>query len=180
MGSSLKDIGFVKDTSRKIGAVHADPFAHPGFVFRRAQEARSQEVTTLNRTDRSVIGPATKLPHILLVDAARTLHESHLALLRSIPACVEALGSCSEMYFHDVRAYALVILVPHPQSKETAEAAQFVRHQWSTAKILLLDSESALVDDWLYDDRAEPHLHPAMIRGAAIRLMYQEEYWIHA
>jgi hypothetical protein len=84
------------------------------------------------------------------------------------------------LYFHEERAYALVILVPHPQSKEAAEAAHFVRHRWSAAKILLLESESALIDDWLYDDRAEPHLHPATIRGAAIGLMSQQEYWIRA
>jgi hypothetical protein len=108
------------------------------------------------------------------------LHEVHLALLRSIPACVETLSSCSDMYFHEERSYALVILVPHPQSKETAEAAQFARHRWSAAKILLLESEFAMIDDWLYDDRAEPHLHPAAIRGAAIRLMSEQEYWTPA
>jgi hypothetical protein len=134
------------------------------------------EVIALNRADRSVIFTAKKPHRILLVDAAQALHELHLALLRSIPACVETLSSCSDMYFHEERAYALVILVPHPQSKETAEAAQFVRHRWSTARILLLESKSPLIDDWLYDDRAEPHLHPATIREAAIRLMCQQEY----
>jgi hypothetical protein len=180
MGSSSKGVSFITDTSCNIGAVDADHFAHRAVLSRLPLPASSSKGTTLNRADRSLIVTARNPPRILLVDAARQLHELHLALLRSIPAHVETLTSCSDLYFHEERAYALVILVPHPQSKEAAEAAHFVRHRWSAAKILLLESESALIDDWLYDDRAEPHLHPATIRGAAIGLMSQQEYWIRA
>jgi hypothetical protein len=180
MGSFPKGVSFVTDASCNIGAVRIDRFAHRAVLSRLPLPAASSEGSTLNRADRSLMVTARNPPRILLVDSARRLHGLHLALLRSIPAHVETLTSCSDLYFHEERAYALVILAPHPRSKEAAEAAQFVRHRWSAAKILLLESESALIDDWLYDDRTEPHLHPAAIRGAAIGLMSQQEYWIRA
>jgi hypothetical protein len=101
-------------------------------------------------------------------------------LLRSIPALVEKLVSCTDLYFHEGNAYALVILVLLPQSRETAEVAHFVRHRWSEARILLLESESAAIDDWLYDERVDPYPHPATVRDAAIRLVTEEKYWIPA
>ena len=180
MGSSLKGNRVTADSSRSIAFANADRRACWGGVSPVAEPAESYEETALNRVDRSIVCSAKKPPRILLVDEARALHELHLVLLRSIPACVETLSSCSDMYFHKEHAYALVILVPHPESKETAEAAQFVRHRWRTAKILLLESESPMIDDWLYDDRAEPHLHPATICGVASRLISQEEFWVPA
>jgi hypothetical protein len=121
-----------------------------------------------------------KAPRILLVDAALALHELHLMLLRSIPAVVDTLISSADMYFHQGQAYALVILAFFPRSRETTEAADFVRHRWSAARILLLERESAMIDDWLYDERVDPHLHPATLREAAIRLTAQEDYWFPA
>jgi hypothetical protein len=93
---------------------------------------------------------------------------------------VEKLDSCTDLYLHQGNGYALVILVLHPQSRETAEVAHFVRHRWSAARILLLESESAVIDDWLYDERVDSHPHPATVRDAAIRLMTEERHWIPA
>jgi hypothetical protein len=84
------------------------------------------------------------------------------------------------MYLHEADSYPLVILGLHPRARETAEVADFVRHRWSAARILLLESESAGIDDWLYDERVDPHPHPATVRDAAIRLMAEEKYWIPA
>ena len=117
---------------------------------------------------------------ILLVGAALSLYEFHLTLLRAIPAAVKTLASCVDIYFHDEEAYALVILDLNRQSSEMAEAAQFVRHRWSAAKILLLESMSPSIDDWLYDERVDPGLHPVFVRQAAIRLIAPEKYWIRA
>jgi hypothetical protein len=100
--------------------------------------------------------------------------------LRSIPAIVETLASCADMYLREEHGYALVILVLHSKSTETAEAAHFIRHRWSAARILLLDGESVMIDDWLYDERIDPNVHPATVRGAAIRLMTEEKHWIAA
>jgi hypothetical protein len=121
-----------------------------------------------------------KPPRILLVDVALALYELHITLLRSIPALVEKLVSCADVYRHEEDAYALVILVLRPQAGETAEVAHFVRHRWSAARILLLESEFAVIDDWLYDERVDPHPHPATVRDAAIRLMTEEKHWIPA
>ena len=137
-------------------------------------------MTTMGRADRSLVVSANKPARILLVDAAFALHELHLMLLRSIPAAVETLASCADMYHLKERAYALVILVFPPKSRETTEAADYVRHRWSTARILLLESESAMIDDWLYDERIDRHLHPTTLREAAIRLIAGEECWIPA
>ncbi|HTW80665.1 MAG TPA: hypothetical protein VME23_14055 [Terracidiphilus sp.] len=131
-------------------------------------------MTTKNRADQALCVTRTKPARILLVDAALALQESHLLLLRSIPAIVEALTSCADMYLHKEHGYALVILVLHSKSRETAEAAHFVRQRWSAARILLLESESAMIDDWLYDERVDPHSHPATLLEAAIRLMTED------
>jgi len=37
-------------------------------------------------------------------------------------------------------------------------------------------SGSAVIGDWLYDERIEPHLNPTTLRDAAIRLITQEEH----
>jgi hypothetical protein len=79
------------------------------------------------------------------------------------------------LYLHEQRDYALVILVLHCESRETAEAAHFVRHRWSAARILLLERESAMIDDWLYDERIDPRLQPATMCEAAIRLIAEEK-----
>ena len=160
--------------------VHADRVTGQGSDPGHPQTGGSSEVITLSRVERSLVLPAQKAPRILLVDAALALRELHLFLLRSIPAIVEKLTSCADMYIHRGHGYALVILVLHPQSRETAEAADFVRHRWGTARILVLGSESAAIDDWLYDERIEPHLNPACVRDAAIRLISGEKYWIPA
>jgi hypothetical protein len=132
----------------------------------------SPDVTDLDRAGGACGSTAEKKPaRILLVDGARALHESHLLLLRSIPAIVETLVSCADMYLHKDHDYELVILVLHSESRETAEAASFIRNRWRTARILLLEGESARIDDWLYDERIDPCLHPRMVLEAATRLM---------
>ena len=134
----------------------------------------------MNRDDVS-LSVSAKEPHrILLLDATRAVRERHLELLRSIPAIVEALPSCADLYLHEEHAYSLVILMLHTHSRETAQVAEFVRHRWRSARILLLESESPLIDDWLYDERVDPHLHPTTLREAAIRLMTQKEHGVPA
>jgi hypothetical protein len=166
--------------SSGFDAAHAGGFAPRGSDARRTQPSGSYAPATVNRVDRSLTVSAEGRPRILLADAAFTLHELHLVLLRSISAIVETLASCTDLYFHEGRVYALIILVLHPQSKETAEAAHFVRHRWSAARILLLGSESAAIDDWLYDDRVDLHSHPSMVCDAAIRLMTEGKVWTPA
>jgi hypothetical protein len=166
--------------SSSVGVIHGDCFARGSFDSRRPKPEGPSEVSALNGVDGSLVVSSKKLPRILLVDAALALHELHLELLRSIPALVEKLVSCADMYLHEENAYALVILVLQHQAGETAEVAHFVRHRWSAARILLLESESAVIDDWLYDERVDPHPHPAAVRDAAIRLMTEEKYWVPA
>jgi hypothetical protein len=134
----------------------------------------------LSRAGGPLVVSAMKPPRILLVDAALALCRLHITLLRSIPAFVEKLVSCADLYLREEDANALVILVLHPKARETPEVAHLVRHRWSAARILLLESESAVIDDWLYDERVDPHPHPATVRDAAIRLMTEEKYWIPA
>jgi hypothetical protein len=166
--------------SSSLSAIQSDCFARGRFDFRHKQPGRPSEVSGLNGGDGSLVVSAKKVPRILLVDTALTLHELHLELLRSIPAMVETLASCSDIYLHEEDAYELVILVLQPQATETAEVAHFVRHRWSAARILLFESESAVIDDWLYDERVDPHPRPATLRDVAIRLMTEEKYWIPA
>lgn len=178
MTSSPRGMGLIAAASSSVGASHADQLVRRGFNPRLPQPGGSPEMPTLNRADLSLVASAKKARRILLVDAALALRELHLRFLRSIPAIVETLTSYAEMYFNRERAYALVILALYPQSRETAEAAHFVRHRWSTARILLLESGPVVIDDWLYDERVDPHLHPAIMRDAAMRLMAEETYWI--
>jgi hypothetical protein len=128
-------------------------------------------VNMLTPADRRHAATANEPARILLVDAALAQHKPHLSLLRSIPATVNTLASCADMYLHEENNYALVILVLCSESRNTSEAAHFVRHRWIGARILLLDGGSALIDDWLYDERIDPRVDPATVLGAAIRLM---------
>lgn len=180
MTSSPKGTGLIASASAGVAVGRPDRAVRGGFDPGRPQSGKLSETTTLHRAEHPVVGTAKTLPRILLVDATLELHELHLLLLRSIPAMVETLASCADLYLHQAPHYALVILVLHPQSTETAEAAQFVRHRWSRARILLLESETAVIDDWLYDERVDPGLHPATVREAAIRLMSDEKYWTSA
>jgi len=180
MTSSPRCTALVAGGSSSVGAVQADSFARPGVDPHHPRPPESSEVTRLSRVGRSLVVSARRPPRILLVDAALAMYELHIALLRSIPAFVEKLVSCADMYLHEEDAYALVILALRPQARETAEVAHFVRHRWSAARILLLESESAVIDDWLYDERVDPHPQPATVRDAAIRLMTEEQYWIPA
>ena len=158
-----------------VRGLNSNRLARKEFDSCRPQLGSPFEVTALNGADVSLIVSAKNAPRILLVDATLTLREFHLELLRSIPAIVETLGSCADMYVHEECAYALVILMLHTHSREVAEGAQFVRRRWRSAKILLLESESPVIDDWLYDERVDPHLHPAILREAAIRLISEEQ-----
>jgi hypothetical protein len=142
-----------------FGGLNSNRFAREEFDSRRPQPEGSSEAKALNRADVSLIVSAKKPPRILLVDATLALRDFHLELLRSIPAFVETLDSCADMYLHEEHAYALVILMLHTHLRETAEVAEFVRHRWRSARILLLESESRVIDDWLYDERVDPHLH---------------------
>ena len=146
----------------------------------RTQPRGSSKATVPDRGKDPLVASAISPPRILLVDTAQAVDEPHLKLLQSIPTVVKRLDSCADMYLHQEHVYALVILVLHPRSTETAEAAQFVRQRWSAARILLLDSESAAIDDWLYDERVDPQLHPAFVREAVIRLMTLEKYRVSA
>jgi len=139
-------------------------------ISRTPQLPGLPRVTALNQAGQP-LGATERTPaRILLVDAALALHESHVLFLQSIPATVDTLSSCADMYLHPGNDYALVILLLHSKSKEIAEAAFFVRHRWGSAKILLLEGEPAMIDDWLYDERIDPRLHPATMCEAAIRL----------
>jgi hypothetical protein len=175
MTLSPEGIALITKAPSNFGDYYADRFERRGLDRRCPQPRGPFEVDALNESDRSLVVSTEKSLRILVVDAALALHQMHLVLLRSIPAIVETLASCAEMYLHEEHAYALVILVLEPQSRETAEAAQFVRHRWSGARILLLERESAEIDDWLYDERVDPHLHPAAVYEAAIRLMAEEK-----
>jgi hypothetical protein len=172
MTSFPEGAGFIRRASSGDGALHhADRFAHRDFDPHLLQPGGTPEAATLNRAEQDLVVTEKKPARILLVDAALALRESHLLLLRSIPAIVENLASFADMYLHEERGYELVILALHPKSRESSEAAHFVRRRWSTARILLLAEEPAMIDDWLYDDRIDPHLNPATICEAAIRLM---------
>lgn len=180
MTSSPKCTALIPSATSSVGDIYANSFSRRGFDPRREQPPGSFEVPGLSGAGGSLVFSAEKQARILLVDAALALYDLHITLLRSIPAFVQKLASCGDMYLHKEDAYALVILVFHPQARETSEAAHFVRHRWSAARILLLENESAVIDDWLYDERVDPHPNPATVRDAAIRLLSEEERWIPA
>lgn len=180
MRSSRNTVVLAPDSSALFGAVDADRFASRECDPRFPQTGGLLEPTKLSRAGRFLLDSARRPPRILLVDAALALHELHIRLLQSIPAIVETLASCAELYLHKEQGYALVVLMFPPKSRETTEAADFVRHRWTAARILLLESESAMIDDWLYDERVDPQLHPGTLREAVIRLIAGEDYWHRA
>ncbi len=178
MASSLKREDLITSASSRVGVVHTNRIVRRDTDPRRSQPGGLSEVVALSRYDRPHVVSSKRPPRILVVDSALGLGKLHLVFLRSIPAIVETVASCADMYLHQERAYALVILVLDPRAKETAEAAHFVRRRWSAARILLLERESAVIDDWLYDERVDPNLNPATVCETVIRLMTGQEHWI--
>jgi hypothetical protein len=166
--------------SSRVSGLNGNRIAHNDWDPRRPEPGGSSEATELNRDDVSLIVFAKEPPRILVLDATHAVRKCHLELLRSIPALVETVASCADIYLHEEHAYSLVILMLHAHSRETAQVAEFVRHRWRSARILLLECESPEIDDWLYDERVDPHLHPATLREAAIRLMTQKEHGVPA
>ena len=166
--------------SSSVGGLDGNRFAREDFDPCPPKLGRSSEARALNQADVPFIVCSKKPPRILLLDATLALPKYHLDLLRSIPAIVETLPSCADMYLHQEQAYALVILMLRAHSREMAEVAEFVRHRWRSARILLLESESPVIDDWLYDERVDPDLNPASLREAAVRLLAQKEYRVPA
>ena len=166
--------------SSRVGGLNGNRIAREDSDPSRPEPGGSSEAIELNRDDVSLIVFAKEPPRILLLDATRAVRERQLELLRSIPAIVETLPSCADLYLHEEHAYSLVILMLHTHSRETAQVAEFVRHRWRSARILLLECESPEIDDWLYDERVDPHLHPTTLREAAIRLMTQKEHGVPA
>jgi hypothetical protein len=178
MTSSPNRTALIRKAFSGDGAAHhADRLAQRGLDPRTPRPDGLPELTTPNQDNRSIVVTARKPARILLVDAALALNESHVSLLRSIPAIVVSLASYAGMYLHEEHGYALVILAPHPKSREDSEAA---RRRWSAARIILLESEPSMIDDWLYDERVDPNSHPATLREAAIRQMTESKYWIEA
>ncbi|HTU49716.1 MAG TPA: hypothetical protein VMF56_03925 [Acidobacteriaceae bacterium] len=178
MTSSPKGAGLIATAPPGVDVGRPDRVVRGGFDPGRPQPGGSPEATTQYRAAQSPVVAVGRPPRILLVEPALELRELHLLLLRSIPAIVETLACCADMYLNQEPAYALVILVLDSQTREIAAATRFVRHRWSAARILLLESEPTMIDDWLYDERVDPRLHPATVREAAIRLMTEEKYWI--
>jgi hypothetical protein len=177
MISLPKATAFITSVASVVGTIHhPERFARPRFDSRRPQREGSPEAIMRNGAERSLGGIIEKPARILLVDGTHTLQDSHLLLLRSIPAIVQTLTSCADMYLHKEHGYSLVILALHSESRETTEAAHFVRHRWSSARILLLKGESAMIDDWLYDERIEPQSQPATVQESAARLMTKTAY----
>ena len=170
----------ISGQSSRVGGLDGNRTAREDCDLSRPEPGGASEATELNRDDVSLIVYAKERPRILLLDATHAVRECHLELLRSIPALVETLASCADMYLHAEYAYSLVILMLHTHSRETAQAAEFVRQRWRSARILLLQCESPEIDDWLYDERVDPHLHPATLRETAIRLMTQKEHGVPA
>jgi hypothetical protein len=158
-----------------MGAVYADRFAYRGhgLTLVAGKREESCEMTVLDRVDRPLVA-LTQKPRILLVNTALLLHESLLQLLRSIPAIVETVSCCADMYRHEARGYSLVILALHSRSTETSEAAHFTRRRWNAARILLLEGECTAIDDWLYDQRVGPPFNPETVFDTAKRLMAEE------
>jgi hypothetical protein len=174
MALSPKGTDFITSACPGVGSDHEARLAYRDLDPYHMQPRESPKLATRDRADEDLIVTAKKPARILLVDAARALQELHLLLLRSIPAVVETLPSCIDMYLHEEHDYTLVMLVLHSCSKETAEAAHFVRHRWNSARILLLEGAPTAIDDWLYDERIDPYLDPVKIRDAVLRLMTEK------
>ncbi len=180
MTSLSKCTALITSASPSVGGTLSNSVTRPDCNPLHLQPRGSSDERTLSRASRSLVVSPRRQPRILLVDVALALNELHLELLRSIPAIVETLPSCADIYLHEEHAYSLVILMLHTRSRETAQVAEFVRHRWRSARILLLECESPEIDDWLYDERVDPHLHPTTLREAAIRLMTQKEHGVPA
>lgn len=112
---------------------------------------------------------------ILLVDANTDLRESRRLLLQSLSlTAVDAVPRFAEViHLIPESSFDLIVIALDPNEVEAADVAEFARHYWNKAKILLLGTLTGEWDDWIYDEIVDPHWSPSILMEAARNLLQQ-------
>jgi len=109
---------------------------------------------------------------ILLVEADPVLRESRALLLPTLKLPVLKVSSyCDTCRLPDSASISLAAISLLPSEAEAKQVAAYVRRQWNSARILLLDTLKAEFDDSLYDEIVYPGFNPSGLMEASRRLL---------
>ncbi len=109
---------------------------------------------------------------VLLVDPEPDLLDTRSLLLSSSHTSVHAIGSYAEVYrLPEPCCYNLIVLSIRPNEMQACHVAEYARHRWPNAKLLLLGENCGCLEDHLYDEIVNPCGNPAGFIRAAERLL---------
>jgi hypothetical protein len=105
---------------------------------------------------------------VLLVSPEPDLLDTRHRLLSSSHISVHPLGSYAEVYqLPETDRYNLIVLSIRPNEMQACHVAEYARHRWPNAKLLLLGESCGCLEDHLYDDIVNPRGNPAGFIEAA-------------
>ncbi len=109
---------------------------------------------------------------VLLVDPEPDLLDTRYRLLSSSHISVHAIGSYAEVYqLPELDCYNLIVVSIRPNLLQACHVAEYARHRWPQAKLLLLGENCGCFEDHLYDEIVNPCGNPSGLIQAAERLL---------
>ncbi|WP_216850099.1 hypothetical protein [Granulicella sp. L46] len=108
---------------------------------------------------------------ILMVEGDPTLRHSRDLLLSTLGIPIRVASDYKDVCLSDSGCFCLVTISLSPSQTEAAKVAELVRRRWPTARILLLGTLSAAIDDPLYDEIVDARFNPSALVEACQRLL---------
>ncbi len=109
---------------------------------------------------------------VLLVSPESDLLDTRHRLLSSSHISVHAIGNYAEVYqLPEHNRYNLIVLSIRPNQIQACHVAEYARHRWPKAKLLLLGENCGCFEDHLYDEIVNPCGNPSGLIQAAERLL---------
>jgi hypothetical protein len=110
---------------------------------------------------------------IISVGSEDPLHTAYALFLTQHSCNVAIARTCAEFYTGDLRLGECDVAVFHPmlQLDELREIAQFIRHRWPRARIVIIRCETWQLQDSCYDDRVNPGANPEILLSTIQRLI---------
>ena len=122
------------------------------------------------KTSGDIIVEPSLQPRILLVEPDQHLINSRsLLLAKSNFTVLMARNACEVYHLRNVPLVRVAVLSDTLGDSGLRAAAECVREQWSTAKILILGAAQASFEDYLYDDALDHRFEPGKLLDSIAR-----------
>lgn len=115
-------------------------------------------------------------PRVLLVEPDLDILADRTLLLSRSKYTVAPASSYREIFgLRSEIGFGLAVLNDSLGGLAVRAAAEFVRRQWPSARILILGNAEAALDDYLYDEVVEHRIEPAELLDTLARM--SEDTW---